>query len=127
MPPSIKHMIFFGIIITHGCTAIQKESEVTTLEFLYMADCPNSPEMKASLLKAIENSEHQYRLVETDLMSLEEGDHRLRFGAPTVLIDGKDLFGAKPAATASATCRMYPGHLPTAKEITARLSLQPAP
>lgn len=97
------------------------EHEITTIQFLYIPDCPNSPEMKNSLMAAIAQSDRKFRLIEIDLMTLKPGDDRLGYGAPTVLVDGVDLFGAKSSKATSGTCRVYPGMLPTSKEIKASL------
>ena len=61
------------------------------------------------------------RYVAIDMQTLDGSDPRLRWGSPTILLDGRDLFGQEPAAKPSLMCRMYPEGLPSKTEIAERL------
>jgi hypothetical protein len=122
MRNTIVSMAWVATLFVMGCTHIVGDREMASVEFLYIPDCPNSPDMRASLKAAIASSGQKIRVVEVDLMFLKPGDVRLGFGAPSVLVDGVDLFGAKPAKALSGSCRVYPGDLPSSKDIRARLS-----
>ena len=61
-------------------------------------------------------------IVDVDLMQLESGDPRLGWGAPTILVDGVDLFGLKPREGGSVSCRNWSKGLPNVQDI--RLALQ---
>ena len=63
-------------------------------------------------------------IVEVDLMTLETGDPRLGWGAPTILIDGKDLFGVEPSLSRAVSCRNWSVGLPEVHEIKTALRTQ---
>ncbi|HWP81758.1 MAG TPA: hypothetical protein VNN76_03780 [Bacteroidota bacterium] len=48
-------------------------------------------------------------------------DLRAGYGSPTVLVNGKDLFGAPVPSTYEAACRIYRGGVPGSKEILGKL------
>ena len=50
-------------------------------------------------------------------MKLSSGDPRLGWGAPTILVNGADLFGVQPSKNGSVSCRNWSGGLPTVDEI----------
>jgi hypothetical protein len=57
------------------------------------------------------------RIVEVDLMGLASSDARLGWGAPTILVNGKDLFGMIAANIGSVSCRNWSSGLPSVVEI----------
>ena len=84
-----------------------------TIEFLGFEGCPNTP----NLLERLRVATRGQRIVEVDLMTLETGDPRLGWGAPTILVDGKDLFGVEPSKNGSVSCRNWSAGLPEVDDI----------
>lgn len=72
------------------------------LVFLTRDGCAASPEMKRGLDAALKDLKWSSGYEVIDVASLKSDDVRTGYGTPTVLLDGKDLFGmqtpAKPAA-----------------------------
>jgi hypothetical protein len=83
------------------------------VEFLGFEGCPNTPELRTRLTQA----EPNMRIVEVDLMGLASSDARLGWGAPTILVNGKDLFGMIAANIGSVSCRNWSSGLPSVVEI----------
>jgi hypothetical protein len=95
-----------------------------TVEFLSFQGCPNCPALRASLDEAIGGSEALagVLVIEIDLMSLPEGDARLAWGAPTILLDGSDVFGQPAGSDRRVSCRLWPGGVvPSQEHIRERL------
>lgn len=91
------------------------------IELLMFDGCPNSPKMKANLQVAMKSLHLTQKIKVVDILKLPAGDVRKGYGAPTVLLGGKDLFGRPTPNEASASCRLYPGGVPTPAEIKKRL------
>jgi len=93
------------------------------IEFLGMKDgCPNTPKMWKSLNEALNELHWQLPVDSLDVNELSK-DHDVRagFGSPTILVNGKDLFGATPSESLDPACRYYRGGVPGTKEIVAKL------
>ena len=88
-----------------------------SVEFLGFEGCPNTPELRSRLVEADSNLE----IIDVNLMSLNEGDPRLGWGAPTILVDGEDLFGLPASEQGSVSCRNWGDGLPTSAEINTAL------
>lgn len=92
------------------------------IEFLGMQDCPNMSKMWESLQVALKELHYNQPIDRLDIKSLsEKQDKRAGFGSPTILVDGKDLFGLPFPETYNPSCRYYPNGLPGTKEIIAKL------
>lgn len=93
------------------------------IEFLGMKDgCPNTPKMWNSLQEALREFKSDISLDSLDVIELsEKKDLRAGYGSPTVLVNGKDLFGAPVPSTYEAACRIYRGGVPGSKEILGKL------
>jgi len=91
-----------------------------TVEFLGFDGCPNTPELRKRLVEAEPNG----NILDVDLMSLEKGDSRLGWGAPTILIEGKDLFGTQPSANGNVSCRNWKSGLPSTADIKEALEVK---
>lgn len=89
-----------------------------TIEYLGFENCPNTPQLRQRLHAAVSDA----TIIEVDLMKLDSGDPRLGWGAPTILVDGKDLFGLKPNKGGSVSCRNWSKGLPDVNDI--QLALQ---
>jgi hypothetical protein len=83
------------------------------IAFLGFDGCPNTPELRKRLVEAEPNAD----ICDVDLMALQSGDLRLGWGAPTILVRGKDLFGAPSNENGNVSCRNWIGGLPSAEEI----------
>ena len=83
------------------------------VEFLGFEGCPNTPELRKRLVEA----EPDMNIVDVDLTGLANSDARLGWGAPTILVNGRDLFGVPSAQNGSVSCRNWSSGLPSIAEI----------
>jgi len=90
------------------------------VEFLGFEGCPNTPELRIRLVEA----EPDLKIVDVNLMELQDGDSRLGWGAPTILIEGKDLFGTQPSANGNVSCRNWKSGLPSTADIKEALEVK---
>ncbi|MHC5115321.1 MAG: hypothetical protein ACYTGP_12940 [Planctomycetota bacterium] len=58
----------------------------------------NTPAMCASLDEALRESGYAVEYVVIDTATLDATDPRCGYGTPTILLDGRDLFGAAEPA-----------------------------
>ena len=89
-----------------------------SIEFLCFDGCPNTPQLRGRLRAALPDT----TIVDVDLTKLNSNDPRLGWGAPTILVDGVDLFGTKPSDGGSVSCRNWNEGLPEVEDI--RLAMQ---
>ncbi len=83
------------------------------IAFLGFDGCPNTPELRKRLMEAEPNAD----ICDVDLMALQSGDPRLGWGAPTILVHGKDLFGVPANENGSVSCRNWNSGLPSVNDI----------
>jgi copper chaperone CopZ len=92
------------------------------LQFLSFPSCPNTPELRERLGKALAELGIDLEVTEVNLLELAKDDPRLCYGAPTILINGSDLLGQDPAKRPGLCCRIYAdGGLPSLDELLQRL------
>lgn len=91
------------------------------IEVLGFEGCPNTPELLARVRKAARGMDG-VRIEYVDQMRLAANDLRRGYPAPTVLVNGSDLFGLPTPTTTDLACRAYVGGLPDIEEISARLA-----
>ena len=125
MHPMIPRMRWYPLgtflLITPLLYACQQNHMTySTIEFLGFEGCPNTP----NLLDRLQVATRGEPIVEVDLMTLETGDPRLGWGAPTILVDGKDLFGVEPSPSRAVSCRNWSMGLPEVHEIKTALRTQ---
>jgi mercuric ion transport protein len=72
---------------------------------LYETSCPNVPEARSNLLRAFSDANIAASFREVDLHAVDTPAEWRTFGSPTILVDGRDVAGAAPAA--GSTCRLY--------------------
>ena len=89
----------------------------TTLTVLYFDGCPTTPGFIDAVECAAASLGGGWRVDAVDLQALSPNDPRRGYGSPTLLLDGRDLFGDGPAAQASLSCRYYRGGPPDAEAI----------
>jgi len=83
------------------------------IEFLGFEGCPNTP----VLLERLQRASPRCKIIKVDLMQLKTGDSRLGWGAPTILVDGEDLFGVAPSTDLAVSCRNWSKGLPEVEVI----------
>jgi hypothetical protein len=77
------------------------------ITLVYDADCPNLPAARVALREALEREGLEPQWVEYDRAGPGTPVPLLRFGSPTILVDGVDVAGEAGHA-AAASCRVYP-------------------
>lgn len=63
-----------------------------------------------------------WTFVEADQQALAAGDLRRGYPTPTILLNGRDLFGPPEPTTPTMSCREYAGGVPSTKDIAARVT-----
>ena len=63
--------------------------------------CPGSPVMLRNLVAVLTSRGMSGDLVAVDIGKLPQDDIRTGYGTPTVLVDGKDLYGRNVSAPAA--------------------------
>ena len=106
-PQTIRIMMLTPFLMLTSCTS------QSTVVYLGFEGCPNTPELRERLVVA----KPDIHIIDVNLMTLEAGDVRLGWGAPTILIGGKDLFGEPASNNGSVSCRNWGGGLPSVEEI----------
>ena len=91
------------------------------IQLLGFSGCPNTPTMRENLRAALKSMGDGLTFQDVNQETLPESDIRRGWPAPTVLVDGKDLFGTPHALAAAMACRTYPGAVPDPAKIAARL------
>ena len=98
------------------------------IELLAFPGCPMAADLRGELARATDR--HGLTFREVDQTSLDAGDARRAFPAPTILVDGRDLFPAQPMhdhAAEGLRCRSYPGGLPDSSAISEALRQRRCP
>jgi hypothetical protein len=75
-----------------------------TIELVYFEGCPHATLARERVAEAMRSCGLQEEWAEWDLMDDKTPDWAKQFGSPTVLVDGEDVTGAGPGASAMA-CR----------------------
>jgi hypothetical protein len=76
------------------------------ITLVYDADCPNVRAARAALREALEHSSLEPEWIEYERTAPGIPERFLRFGSPTILVDGEDV-ADDPAVAAAASCRVY--------------------
>jgi hypothetical protein len=92
------------------------------IEFLFLEGCINSPPVWNALRQALKELGWTTPVERHDLNQLSAAkDHRAGFGAPTILVNGRDLLGTPLPASHFPSCRYYPAGIPDAQAIVTAL------
>ncbi len=91
------------------------------IELLGFPGCPNTPAMRENLTAALAAIGKGWAFQDTNQEALPEDDPRRGYPTPTILVNGRDLFGLPVPTAPSMGCRLYPGGVPGGEEITGRL------
>jgi hypothetical protein len=79
-----------------------------SIELIYDADCPNVEAARRQLRQALAETGRLPQWQEWERSDRAAPSHVKQYGSPTVLLDGKDVAGGSPSASADC-CRLYPG------------------
>jgi hypothetical protein len=118
-----------ALAVLAGCAGVRRPDTVSELmsatppriELLGFPDCPNTPELRDNLKAALDSMGKGWTFTETNQEKLPESDLRRGWPTPTVLVNGRDLFGMPAPTTPSMGCRMYAGGVPDAQTLAGRL------
>lgn len=91
------------------------------IELLGFPGCPNTPELRESLRAALTSIGEGWTFKDTNQEALPVHDLRRGWPTPTILVNGRDLFGMPAPTAPSMGCRMYPGGVPEAKYLAEKL------
>lgn len=91
------------------------------IELLGFDGCPNTGTTRARLAAALGALGISAQVHHVDQEALPPGDRRLGWPAPTILVEGRDLFGLPGPAGSTLSCRVYPGGAPSVEEISEAL------
>ncbi len=86
----------FILIVAASSTPVQTaraKKPKMKLTFLTREGCPNTPKVRANLDAAIKKLKLPVKYEVLDIGKLPKNDARTGYGTPTVLLNGKDLFG----------------------------------
>jgi len=76
------------------------------VELIYDTDCPNVRQARKALHEGFTEAGIQPSWTEWDRNSSESPSHARKYGSPTILVNGRDVAGAKPGE-GSRSCRIY--------------------
>jgi hypothetical protein len=76
------------------------------VELVYDRDCPNVDAARAVLRRAFAELGVAPALIEWDRNDRDSPDRVRGYGSPTILVDGQDIAGVEPNASADC-CRLY--------------------
>lgn len=91
------------------------------IQLLGAPDCPNTPTLRANLKAAVAALGGNWTVEDIDQNALREDDIRRGYPTPTILVNGRDLYGLPLPTSTNMTCRMYSDGIPDANDITAAL------
>lgn len=118
-----------GLGLLAGCAAPTTQSNKSAavnsaqprIELLGFEGCPNTPELRDNLGAALASIGKGWAFTDTDQEKLPEGDLRRGYPTPTILVNGRDLYGLPVPTAPSMGCRMYPGGVPDAEELASKI------
>jgi hypothetical protein len=98
------------------------EQSAMKIELLGFGGCANTPRMRANIVAALAQFGHVPLLTEVDQDALPDGDARRGYPAPTLLVNGRDLYGLPVPTRPAKGCRLYPDGVPAREQLVARLA-----
>jgi len=87
------------------------------IEVLGFSGCPNIADTRANVASAVTSLALAATIEQIDQERLASGDPRRDWPSPTVLVNGRDLFGLPAPRGAAMDCRLYAHGAPTQNEI----------
>lgn len=91
------------------------------IQLLGIPDCPNTAAIRKNLETALRSMSRETKFEYLNLEVLADSDPRRGWGAPTILINGRDLMGLPPPTSSARSCRVYLDGVPTPDEIARRV------
>jgi hypothetical protein len=91
------------------------------IEVLGFGGCPNTRTMRSNAQEAVKALGISAEVHYVDQEALRPDDRRRGWPAPTILVEGRDLFGLPAPSESTLSCRMYPGGAPSVEQIAAAL------
>ena len=108
-----------------GCTTTPAHQNTTMrITFLGSPTCPNTPRLRANLQLAVDELGIKTGFEDINQDRLPDGDMLRRYPTPTILLNGRDLYGLEPSENAGAGCRIYRGGLPQPDDLARLLKVQ---
>lgn len=99
-----------GKATTRGPTGLQ-------VEVLGLADCPNTQATRLAVEKAVASLAIEAQVAYVDQDTLRNDDRRRGWPSPTILVDGRDLFGMAPSSETGSACRRYADGAPSVDDV----------
>ncbi|MBX2850298.1 MAG: hypothetical protein KTR15_00965 [Phycisphaeraceae bacterium] len=98
---------------------------MNTVTLLGFEGCSLTPLMRSRAEAAIEGMSLDAQLVVIDQNELEVEDLRRGYPAPTLLVNGRDLYGMQPPTSPAMSCRVYqgPDNVPSVADLATRLQV----
>ena len=126
MPSALYRIAWFAVALAgFGCAVKGGPSGSTmpapNIELLGTPGCPHTGSMRANLRAALTSIDRAWKFKDTNQETLPAADVRRGYGAPTILVDGRDLFGLPVPTAPAMSCRIYEGGTPDAAEIASRV------
>lgn len=76
------------------------------IHFVYFQGCPTAEPARQALNKAIKELNLDCQVIDVDTTGGLPGNAMGRYPSPTILVNGRELFG--PTQGTAACCRVYP-------------------
>lgn len=105
----------------HAARTAAVNAQQPAIELLGFPGCPNTPAMRENLSAALASIGRGWTFTDINQEELPEGDLRRGWPSPTILVNGRDLFGMPVPTAPGMGCRFYPGAVPGANEIGEKL------
>lgn len=104
-----------------GGPTVSSTAARSRIEVLGFGTCPNTAATNTHVEQAVASLGLRADVAYVDQMSLPDGDVRRGWPAPTILVDGRDLFGMEAPKSGAMSCRMYAAGAPTVSEVETAL------
>jgi len=76
------------------------------IHFVYFQGCPTAETARHALDQAIKELNLDCQVIDVDTMGGLSGNAMCRYPSPTILVNGRELFGSTQGS--AACCRVYP-------------------
>lgn len=90
-------------------------------ELVYFEGCPTVQVLQRNAEQAIVALGAGWRLSMVNQETLPPDDLRRGYGSPSVLLDGREVFGEPTPSSTEMSCRVYAGGVPDAAEMVRAL------
>lgn len=94
------------------------------IELVYFEGCPNAEAARANLKTACLALGLKPKWAELDQNDGNAPDYAMRFGSPSILVEGKDVAGGPGECCTPKSCRVYEGGQNAPDTETIKMALQ---